>query len=281
MLIVRKEILAPAICRMEIAAPAVARKAAAGQFVILRLREGGERIPLTIADFDRAAGTVTIVFQAVGKTTGQLLEMEAGEEIANFVGPLGQATEVEKFGRVAVVGGGVGIAPIYPIARAMYEAGNTVTTIIGARNRELLFYTEELAAVSHELLIATDDGSAGRHGLVTAILQDRINEGANFARVVAVGPVPMMRAVAELTRPYGLKTIVSLNPIMVDGTGMCGACRVSVGGVTKFACVDGPDFDGHLVNFAELSTRQRMYRDQEQQSVHEHEHEHGGECRCR
>jgi len=279
--ILRKEMLAPSVCRMDIAAPAVARKAAAGQFVILRLHADGERIPLTIADYDRSAGTVTVVVQAVGKTTEELLDYAAGASLENFAGPLGRPTEVEKYGTVVCIGGGVGIAPIYPIARAMREAGNEVITIIGARSRELLFFEEKLAAVSNELRIATDDGTAGRTGFVTDILKDLLAAGRAINLTVAVGPVPMMRAVAELTRPFGVKTVVSLNPIMVDGTGMCGACRVTVGGERKFACVDGPDFDGHAVDFTELLARQAMYKGMEREARARYEASHGGDCRCR
>lgn len=279
--ILRKEILAPSVSRFDIAAPAVARKAAAGQFVILRLHAAGERIPLTIADYDRTAGTVTIVAQAVGKTTRELADMKAGDKLETFTGPLGRPSEVENYGTVVCVGGGVGIAPIYPIARAMQAARNEVISIIGARNESLLFFREELAAVSSELQIATDDGSAGRAGFVTDILKDMLIAGKEINLVIAVGPVPMMRAVAETTRPFGVKTTVSLNPIMVDGTGMCGACRVTVGGEMKFACVDGPEFDAHAVDFAELTARQAMYKGMEREARERFEAEHGGECGCR
>lgn len=279
--IMQKETLAPSVCRLVIAAPAVARKAAAGQFVILRLHAAGERIPLTIADYDRTAGTVTIVAQAVGKTTRELADFVVGDKLETFTGPLGRPSEVERYGTVVCVGGGVGIAPIYPIARAMRAAGNEVITIIGARSKELLFFEDELAAISSELLIATDDGTAGRAGFVTDILKEMLGAGKTVNLAVAVGPVPMMRAVAATTRPFGVKTTVSLNPIMVDGTGMCGACRVTVGGKMKFACVDGPEFDGHAVDFAELTARQAMYKGMEREARERYEAEHGGECRCR
>ncbi|MGB9885971.1 MAG: sulfide/dihydroorotate dehydrogenase-like FAD/NAD-binding protein [Moorellales bacterium] len=277
--ILNKKPLAPSITLMEIEAPEVAKKARAGQFVIVRLSENGERIPLTIADFDRQRGTVTIIFQEVGYTTRQLARLEAGQALLDFVGPLGLPSEVEEYGYVVCVGGGVGIAPIYPIARALKEAGNRVTAIIGARSKELLILEEEMRGASDRLLVATDDGSYGHKGFVTDLVKRVLDEGEPVARLWAVGPMIMMRNVAEVTRPYGVKTIVSLNPIMVDGTGMCGACRVSVGGQTKFACVDGPEFDGHEVDWELAMRRLAMYREEEQQALAFHQN--GGGCGCR
>lgn len=275
--IVRKEVMSPVIKLMEIEAPEVAAKARAGQFIILRIDEEGERIPLTIADFDRSRGTITTIFQEVGYTTQRLGTMAVGDALADFVGPLGQPSEIENYGRVVCVGGGVGVAPVYPIARALKEAGNEVISIIGARTKELLIWEEKMRAVSSELLVATDDGSYGHHGFVTDLLKQVLEERGNVARVWGIGPVVMMRAVAETTRPFGVPTIVSMNPIMVDGTGMCGACRVSVGGETKFACVDGPEFDGHQVDWQLALRRMNMYREEEERIIKFHE---GGGCGC-
>ncbi|MDN5344264.1 MAG: ferredoxin/flavodoxin---NADP+ reductase [Clostridia bacterium] len=275
--IVKKEVMSPVIKLMEVEAPAVAAKARAGQFIILRLDEEGERIPLTIADFNRSRGTITTIFQEVGYTTQRLGALEAGDGLADFVGPLGQPSEIENYGRVICVGGGVGVAPVYPIARALKEAGNEVISIIGARTKELLIWEDKMRAVSDELLVATDDGSYGHHGFVTDLLKQVLEEKGNVARVWGIGPVVMMRAVAETTRPFGVPTIVSMNPIMVDGTGMCGACRVSVGGETKFACVDGPEFDGHQVDWQLALRRMNMYKDEEQRILAAHE---GGDCKC-
>ncbi|KYH31655.1 sulfide/dihydroorotate dehydrogenase-like FAD/NAD-binding protein [Neomoorella mulderi] len=275
--IVRKEVMSPVIKLMEIEAPEVAAKAQAGQFIILRIDEEGERIPLTIADFDRTRGTITTIFQEVGYTTRRLGTLEAGDALADFVGPLGQPSEIANYGRVVCVGGGVGVAPVYPIARALKEAGNEVISIIGARTKELLIWEDEMRAVSSELLVATDDGSYGHHGFVTDLLKQVLEERGNVARVWGIGPVVMMRAVAETTRPFGVPTIVSMNPIMVDGTGMCGACRVSVGGETKFACVDGPEFDGHQVDWQLALRRMNMYREEEERILKFHE---GGGCKC-
>lgn len=275
--IVKKGIMSPVIKLLEIEAPEVAAKAQPGQFIILRLDEEGERIPLTIADFDRDRGTITTIFQEVGYTTRRLGCLEAGDSLADFVGPLGQASEIENYGRVVCVGGGVGVAPVYPIARALKEAGNEVISIIGARTRDLLLLEKEMAAVSNELLVATDDGSYGHHGFVTDLLKQVLEDKGNVARVWGIGPVVMMRAVAETTRPFGVKTIVSMNPIMVDGTGMCGACRVSVAGETKFACVDGPEFDGHAIDWQLALRRMNMYREEEQAIIKAHE---GGGCGC-
>ena len=265
--IAKKLQLAPDVYRMEIDAPRIARKRKAGQFVILRLNETGERFPLTIVDSDGDRGTVSIIFQAVGKSTVELARMNEGDVILDVVGPLGVPTHVEKFGRVVCVGGGVGIAPVYPIVCAMAKAGNEVVSLISARSKELLILEKEMAAASDVLKVATDDGSCGFHGFPTQIMQDMIGSGEQIDLAVAVGPVPMMRAVCEVTRPHKIKTVVSLNPIMVDGTGMCGGCRVTVGGKTKFTCVDGPEFDGHEVDFDILIQRQRTYLKHEKESM--------------
>ncbi|MBN1402414.1 MAG: sulfide/dihydroorotate dehydrogenase-like FAD/NAD-binding protein [Anaerolineae bacterium] len=247
-----------------ISAPDVARKARAGQFVILRVDEKGERIPLTIADYDREEGTITIVVQEVGKTTRHLGTVEEGDELASFTGPLGCPTEIEAYGTVVVVGGGLGIAPIYPICRSLREAGNHVIGIIGARSGDLLFWEERMRTVTDELIVCTDDGSYARKALVTVPLKELVEaRDRKIAQVWAIGPAIMMKFCALTTQPFGVKTIVSLNSIMVDGTGMCGACRVSVGGRTRFACVDGPEFDGHQVDWDLLLKRQRLYLDME------------------
>ncbi|NLW63063.1 MAG: sulfide/dihydroorotate dehydrogenase-like FAD/NAD-binding protein, partial [Syntrophomonadaceae bacterium] len=243
-----KKVLGPELKLMVVEAPEIAAKAQPGQFIILRENEYGERIPLTIADFDRQEGTITIIFQEVGRSTRDLGLLEAGDSILDFVGPLGKKSEIEDFGKVVCVGGGVGVAPVYPITRALYEAGNHVVSIIGARNRELLILEEEMRKVSHQLVVMTDDGSYGEKGFVTDALCKILSQD-NYARVIAIGPLVMMKAVSEVTKEFGVQTIVSLNPIMVDGTGMCGACRVEVGGETRFACVDGPEFDGHQVDW--------------------------------
>jgi ferredoxin--NADP+ reductase len=266
--ILEKEKLAPNLTYFKIKAPAVARKAQAGQFVIVRIDERGERIPLTIADYDREAGTITLIFQEVGKSTMHLGTLEVGDQLATFVGPLGRPTEVANYGTVVCVGGGVGIAPIFPIARALKEAGNTVISIIGARNKSLLFWEDRMRAVSDELIVCTDDGSYGRKALVTEPLKDLLEARAReIAHIWAIGPAIMMKFVSATTKPYQVPTIVSLNPIMVDGTGMCGCCRVQVGGQTRFACVDGPEFDGHQVDWDLLLSRQRSYLDEEQRSL--------------
>jgi ferredoxin--NADP+ reductase len=265
-----KRALAPAVVLMRVEAPKIARKRKAGQFVILRVCESGERFPLTIADSDPEAGTVTIIFQVVGKSTRLLGDMEVGDEILDVVGPLGRPTEARNVGHVVCVGGGVGIAPVYPIACAMKAAGNRVTGIISARTKELLILEEEMRNVVDDLKIATDDGSYGVKGFPTQILQEMMNSGGKIDEIVAVGPVPMMKAVCNVTRGPGIKTVVSLNPIMVDGTGMCGGCRVMVGGQTKFVCVDGPEFDGHQVDFDLLTKRLRTYADLERQSMDSH-----------
>lgn len=258
------EELAPSVHRLVVKAPRVAAARLPGQFVIVRHDEHGERIPLTIADADSDAGTITLIIQSVGEGTKELVATEVGCGILDVAGPLGEATEIEKYGKVACVGGGVGTAVLYPLAKALADAGNEVTTIIGGRSEPFVILRDELAAFSKEVLVTTEDGSLGTKGFVTAVLGEMLADDARKPDAVfAVGPVPMMAAVAEQTRPYGIKTIVSLNPIMVDGTGMCGGCRVTVGGETKFACVDGPEFDGHLVDFKELASRQNMYHEDE------------------
>jgi ferredoxin--NADP+ reductase len=274
--ILHKEVLSDTNKLMVIAAPAVARKARPGQFVIVRIDEQGERIPLTVADYDREAGTITIIFQEVGKTTMHLGTLEPGDELATFVGPLGHPTEIENYGTVVCVGGGVGIAPIYPIARALKEAGNTVLSIIGARTRNLLFWEDKMRAASDELIVCTDDGSYGRKALVPEPLKELLEQrGGGIARVWAIGPAVMMKFVSLATQPFGVKTIVSLNTIMIDGTGMCGGCRVLLEDGAQFVCVDGPEFDGHQVDWDNLLARQQFYREQEQQATKEWEH------RCR
>ncbi len=262
--ILRKEELSPNVFAMDIEAPRVAKKAQAGQFIVLRVDEKGERIPLTIADFDREKGTILIVFQVIGASTTQLAEMKEGDSLLDFVGPLGKPSEIEKLdGTVVVVGGGIGVAPIHPIARAMKEAGNKVIAVMGAKSKDILIMEEEMSKVTDEILVTTDDGSKGIKGFVTYAVQELVDRGEKIAQVTAIGPVIMMKSVADATRELGIPTVVSLNPIMVDGTGMCGGCRVQVGEETKFACVDGPEFDGHLVDFKALMSRQRMYRDME------------------
>lgn len=278
--ILRKQDMGNQVYEYVVEAPRVAKKAQAGQFIIVRQGQGYERIPLTIADFDREAGTITMIFQAVGASTRAMALLEEGEGFADVAGPLGHATEVEKYGTVVMVGGGIGIAPIYPIARALKEAGNEVISIIGARNKDLLFWEEKMAAVSDQLLVATDDGSAGRQGFVTQVLEDVIKE-KTVNQIWAIGPMVMMRAVAKTTLPYGIKTIVSMNPIMVDGTGMCGACRVSVGHETKFACVDGPEFDAHAIDFDLAMKRASVFKEEEALASAALEARiKGGQCQC-
>ena len=275
--ILETRLLATAVKQFKIAAPEIARKRKPGQFVVLRINEEGERIPLTMADADPEAGVITLIFQEVGKSTAKLGKLKAGDSISDLIGPLGVPTHIEKFGTVVCVGGGIGIAPVYPIAKALREAGNTVLSIIGARTKDLLILEEEMAQVSNVLKVSTDDGSYGYHGFVSDVLQDVIDQGTNINLVVAIGPVPMMRVVCNVTRNKNIKTVVSLNPIMVDATGMCGACRVTVGGRTRFVCVDGPEFDGHQVDFAELVKRQRAYLDQEKKAYESFLHP-GGAC---
>ena len=257
---------------MRVHAPRVAKKAGPGQFIILRIDENGERIPLTIAGYDRESGSVTIIFQKVGKTTIHLDELEAGDSLLDFVGPLGRVSEYGdvKGKRVAVIGGGLGIAIAYPQAVALTELGAEVDMIVGFRNIGLAILMDELQNASKNLIVMTDDGSNGKKGFVTDALREQLETGVKYEHVVAIGPMPMMRAVCEMTRPYGIHTVVSMNPIMIDGTGMCGGCRLTVGGETKFACVDGPEFDGHLVDFDEAMKRSRMYSAEEKLSKEKH-----------
>ena len=267
--IVKKRVLNPTVSLMEIEAPAVARKAEPGQFIILRVDEEGERIPLTIAAYDREKGTVTIIYQVVGATTEKLNHKEQGEFLQDFVGPLGRATETEGLKRVAVVGGGVGTAIAYPVAKKLHDVGCHVDLIVGFRSKDLVILEEEFKAASTNLIIGTDDGSYGKKALVTDLLKEQIEGGAKYDRVITIGPVIMMKFVCELTKKYGIPTVVSMNPIMIDGTGMCGGCRLSVGGETKFACVDGPEFDGHKVDFDEAMARGAMYKDFERHAYEE------------
>ena len=262
-----KENLTPVTKLFVVRAPAVARKARPGQFVIVRLHERGERIPLTVADQDRDAGTVTLVVQEVGKTTMEMGTLQAGERLASLTGPLGNPSEIARYGTVLCVAGGFAIAPIYPIARALKAAGNTVCSILGVRTRELLFWEDRMRSVSDELVICTEDGSRGRKGVVTLPMKEMLDAGRRIDRVWAIGPAVMMKFCALTTQPYGVPTVVNLNSIMVDGTGMCGACRVVVGGTTRFACVDGPEFDGQQVDWELLLARQRVYLEQEKQAV--------------
>ena len=265
--IVAQEELAPVTKLIEVRAPEIARKARAGQFAILRVTEEGERIPLTFADFDREKGTVTLIFQEVGKTTYHLGTLEVGDTLASLTGPLGNPTEVERYGTVLCIGGGVGIAAIHPIARALHEAGNHIISIIGARNKGLLFWEDRMEEASDELIVCTDDGSYKRKALVTLPEKELLESGREIHRIWAVGPAIMMKFASLTSQPFRVKTIVSLNPIMIDGTGMCGGCRVEVGGETFFACVDGPEFDGHQVDWDLLMARQRIYLEQEKRSL--------------
>ncbi len=265
--ILKIEELAPSIKLMELDAPLITQKVQPGQFIVLRIHEEGERIPLTIADTDKANGILKIVFQEVGKSTKHLGTLKAGDEIIDLIGPLGKASEIEKFGTVVCIGGGVGTPEIYPVARALREADNKVISIVGARSKNLLIMEKEMQAVSDELYITTDDGTYGHKGFVTDELKRIIDSGTKINHVFAVGPVIMMKAVSKLTQPFNIPTMVSLNPIMLDATGMCGVCRVEVGGETKFACVDGPEFDGHKVDFDLLIARQRIYLKEEKESM--------------
>jgi ferredoxin--NADP+ reductase len=259
----REEMAEGTVILNEIEAPLIARKAKPGQFVILKVNETGERIPLTMAETDPDKGTITVIYMVVGKSTTTFKTLLVGDGYQDVIGPLGNPTDVEKVGNVVCVGGGTGIAVLHPITRALKEIGNHVTSILGARSKDLLILEDKMKAVSHELLITTDDGSYGRKGFVTDAVRDVLDKG-DTQLVVAIGPVPMMKFVSELTREYGVKTIVSLNPIMVDGTGMCGGCRVTVGDQTKFACVDGPEFDGHKVDYDELMLRLQAYYENEE-----------------
>ena len=267
--ILKKQVLNPTVTRMEIEAPLVARKAEPGQFIILRVDEKGERIPLTVADFDRERGTVTIIFQIVGATTEKLNHLEEGDSLQDFVGPLGRPSETEGLKKVAVIGGGVGCAIAYPVAKKLHQQGAVVPSIVGFRNKDLVILEEEFSAVSDKLVMMTDDGSYGQKGLVTNALENLINEGETYDEVIAIGPLVMMKFVTQLTKKHNIKTVVSMNPIMIDGTGMCGGCRLTVGGQTKFACVDGPDFDGFEVDFDEAMARGTMYRDFERHAYEE------------
>ncbi len=271
--IVKKRILNPQIFLMEVEAPLIARKAEPGQFIILRIDEYGERVPFTVADFDREKGTVTIIVQIVGKTTKDLANLEEGEEILDFAGPLGMPTPLDGIKKVAVIGGGLGTAIAYPQAKKLYQMGADVTVITGFRDKDLVILEDELKAVSNKLIVTTDDGSNGVKGFVTERLQEEIDKGEKFDEVIAIGPLIMMKNVCKVTEQYGIKTTVSMNPIMIDGTGMCGGCRVTVGGETKFACVDGPDFDGHLIDWDSALKRGRMFKDYEKKSCDE------GHCR--
>lgn len=274
-----KEQLVPTIHQLIVEAPRIARRAKAGQFVILKIDETGERIPLTIADFDQENGTITTVFQEIGKTTKQLSKLHAGDSLLDFVGPLGNPSEIEQVGTVVCVGGGVGVAPIFPIARAHKEIGNRVLSIIGSRSADLLLWEDRMRDVSDELYITTDDGTKGHHGFVTDILTQLLEGERSISLVIAIGPPIMMRTVAGVTHPFRIATRVSLNSIMVDGTGMCGSCRVLVGGETKFACVDGPEFNAHEVDFTLLMNRLMMYRDEEKTALENYEcHQEGCQC---
>ena len=275
--IVKKEVYSPVTYMWEVEAPDVARAAQPGHFVIVRMNDEGERIPLTVADFDRQRGTVTVVIQAVGKSTQEMMQLNQGDAILDLIGPLGEASHIEKRSKVILVGGGLGVAPVYPQLRACKELGSTTLSIIGFRTKSLVFWEERFRAYSDELHIATDDGSYGHKGFVSQVLQILLDKHRDTEEVVAIGPLPMMKACCDVTRPFGVRTMVSLNSIMVDGTGMCGSCRVTVGGRLRFACVDGPDFDGHQVDFDELLRRQRRFQREEQESLKRYEEE----CRLR
>lgn len=271
--IVTKKTLNPQIFLMEVKAPLVAKKAEPGQFIILRIDEYGERVPFTVADFDRDKGTVTIIVQIVGKTTRDLAKLEAGDALLDFAGPLGRPTELEGYRKVAVIGGGLGTAIAYPQAKKLHAIGAEVHVITGFRDKSLIILEDELKAVSDKLVITTDDGSNGVQGFVTDRLKELVDGGEKYDAVIAIGPLVMMRAVCNLTKEYGIKTIVSMNPVMIDGTGMCGGCRIIVGGETKFACVDGPDFDGHQIDWKSAMNRQSMFKEYEKRSCDE------GHCR--
>lgn len=270
--ILEKKVLSEGVKDFIVEASNIAKKRKAGQFIILRLHERGERIPLTIVDSDPEKGTIRLIFQEVGKTTEEMGTFEAGDSILDVVGPLGEATHIEKFGKVVCIGGGIGVAPVYPIAKAMKEAGNEIVSIIGARNKDLLILEDEMSNVSDRLVVTTDDGSYGSHGFVTDALQGMIDAGEKIDLVLAIGPVIMMKAVSNLTRNYEIPTFVSLNSVMVDGTGMCGGCRISYDNKPKFVCVDGPEFDGHKVDFDELMMRQAAYKLEEQESLESYHH---------
>jgi ferredoxin--NADP+ reductase len=266
-ILAKKEMANGTVCQLTVEAPRIARKAKPGQFIVLRVNETGERIPLTMAGTDPAAGTITLIFQVVGKSTALMRSLNPGDALLDLIGPLGKPTHIEKLGAVACVGGGTGIAVLYPITRALKEAGNEVHAIIGARTKDLLILEEEMRAGSTHYQVCTDDGSYGRKGFVTEALRDLLDARKDVGLVVGIGPVPMMKFLCRLTKEYGVKTVVSLNPIMVDATGMCGACRCSVAGKTQFCCVDGPEFDGHQVDFDELMKRQQAYLGEEKTSM--------------
>ena len=273
----KQELAQGTVVANEISAPLIARKAQPGQFIILRVNETGERIPLTMADTDPGRGTITIIYQVVGKTTALLKTLNPGDHIQDLVGPLGRPTPIEKKGTIICVGGGTGVAVLHPITRGMKKAGNKVIAIIGARTKDLLIMEDKMKAASDELYVCTDDGSYGHHGFVTDVLRDQLSQlGSEVKEAVCIGPVPMMKFCTKVTAEYQVPTLVSLNAIMVDGTGMCGCCRVSVGGETKFACVDGPEFDGHQVDFDELMKRLTAYLPQEKQAMEHFEHQ----CSC-
>lgn len=269
--ILKKQVLNPQVVLMEVEAPQIAKKCEPGQFIILKINEAGERIPLTIADFDRKKGTVTIIYQTVGKTTCCLAELDEGDFIMDFVGPLGVASHLEGYKKVAVVGGGLGCAIAYPQAKKLHQLGCEVDIIAGFRTKDLIILEKEMEAACTHLYMMTDDGSNGNGGFVTDKLKELLTNGTEYEMVIAIGPLVMMKFVSKLTREFGVKTIVSMNPIMIDGTGMCGCCRLTVGGQTKFACVDGPDFDGHLVDFDEAIRRSGMYKEQEAESLRNHQ----------
>jgi len=271
--IVEKELIAPGVTRVVIDAPNIARKRKPGQFVIIRLYEEGERIPLTIADADPDSGTITVIAQRTGKSTAYLETMPAEQGILDVVGPLGHPTEIENVGTVLIVGGGIGVAPVLPIAQGFKNTGNRVISVIGARSKELIILEDEMRRASDSLYVITDDGTSGRKGFVTDVVKELVDGGERFGLAVAIGPIPMMAAVCKLTKEYGIHTIVSLNALMVDGTGMCGACRVTVGGETKFTCVDGPEFDGHKVDFTELMHRLSMFREMDKKAMESYEQE--------
>ena len=274
--ILEKRLLrAPDVFYYRIAAPLISKKAQPGQFVIVRIHDRGERIPLSLADIDPAAGSISLIVMAVGKTTSEMAALKPGQKILDLCGPLGNPTEIERVRKVILVGGGFGTAPLFPIARGFKAAGSEVVVIMGARSKDLLIYENEMAGVSDRVLVATDDGSKGTKGLVTAVLKNEIDQGGADL-VIAIGPMVMMRAVAETTRPAGIKTVVSLNPIMVDGTGMCGGCRVTVGGETRFACTDGPEFDGHQVDWDVLMNRQKKYHTEQKTSFEMWKQKHNG-----
>ena len=275
-----KKTLSAGVHLYKIKAPAIVKKHKAGQFIILRLHEKGERIPISVADVDHSDGTILLLVQEVGRTSQEMGLLKAGDSILDVVGPLGHPTELPENATTVCIGGGIGMAPVHCIAKALKARGNKVISIVGARTKELLTFQDELHAISNDVLISTDDGSFGQKGFVTDVLLQLIEKGEKIDEVFAIGPVPMMRAVCNLTKGYGIKSTVSLNPIMVDGTGMCGACRVSIDGVTKFACIDGPEFDGHSVDFAELTQRLKQYLTQETESREEFIKAHPSSCKC-